>query len=130
MKRLLLVDDDAMLLKAMSRQLSLHFLVTVATGPLVGLELVRAETFDAVISDHEMPEMMGDAFLEQVRELQPGAKRLLMSGGTKADVSGLLSRGVIHHFLAKPFTPEQAQAALAEPTVTWFDVPDFTPTPV
>lgn len=126
--RLLLLDDDPLYLRAVSRMLSKRFSVSATTDPDEALELVANERFDAVISDFEMPGTKGDAFLERVRLISPGVRRILASGSTSVDAYALMRAETIHRFLAKPFLLDEVERCLAD-TSTWFDIPDITPTP-
>lgn len=115
--RILYVDDDALAIKSVARELragaDIH--VTTVTSPLDALELVREATgdeeFDVILSDFSMPEMDGVEFLEETLELQPQAKRLLLTGSPdEPRVQAALRAGLVVQVLAKPVS----SAALRE----------------
>ncbi|WP_041793637.1 chemotaxis protein CheW [Pararhodospirillum photometricum] len=68
-RRILIVDDSAFFLNLMAPMLSVHgYDVTAVDGPEKALALrERGMTFDAIISDIEMPGMNGFQFAESVR---------------------------------------------------------------
>ena len=69
-ERVLLVDDDEVLLKLMLRPLRKRFTMSYATSAEQGLALLRREGEHAVvISDIMMPGMNGIEFLARVRDL-------------------------------------------------------------
>ena len=80
--RILLVDDDSIITR------SLEALIRAETPwepwsfnrPSDALSSLEDRTYHAVISDFLMPEMDGIAFLKQVRESQPIASRILLTG--------------------------------------------------
>jgi CheY-like chemotaxis protein len=69
-KRLLLVDDDARNLFALTKALrSKGFAVEVASDSARALESLNTHRFDAVLTDIMMPEMDGYALIRQIRAL-------------------------------------------------------------
>ena len=80
--------------------------VTATSGRdgLDGLEILRQQAVDLVISDMRMPEMNGAQFLEAVRQESPQTIRLLLTG--YADIASILdaiNRGEIHRYITKPW---------------------------
>ena len=79
MHRLLLVDDEENILRALRRTLTLSDGVTpafeVETFASPAAALLRADEvkFDLVLSDYRMPEMTGVEFLRRFRVKQPDA---------------------------------------------------------
>ncbi|MEZ4340991.1 MAG: ATP-binding protein, partial [Sandaracinaceae bacterium] len=82
--RVLLVDDDARILRAHSRKLASHLDVVTALGPLAALELLRSgEEFDAILADLMMPEMNGLELWRTVTRERPQyrGRFFFVSGG-------------------------------------------------
>jgi PAS domain S-box-containing protein len=81
--RLLVVDDDALVGRALARYLSDYEVVVEPQAQGALERLRRGELYDAILTDLMMPEMSGIQFYEHVRrempELQP--RLLFMSGG-------------------------------------------------
>jgi len=125
MHRILLVDDEPGVLNALSRLLRHTPLVvagqawstrvdTCASGP-EALAKVAECAYDAVVSDFRMPGMNGVDVLRRVRELQPDAARLILSGYT--DLNGLIAAindARIDRFVAKPWNDFEFVSALAQ----------------
>ncbi len=77
---ILLVEDEPKLLRSYSDQLGqAGFEVTEAGGGLEAVHLLKARSFDAVLSDLVMPKVDGLGVLRQVRELGPDVPVILMS---------------------------------------------------
>ena len=102
--RVLCVDDDAQLLAGLGRTLGRHFELHTETNPLSALERLRTDRgFAVVISDMQMPSMLGTAFLKEARALAPNTVRMLLTG--HADLSTALSAvndGFVFRLLVKP----------------------------
>jgi CheY-like chemotaxis protein len=81
--RILVVDDEAPVGRALARYLSEHEVV-LETRAQAGLErLRRGERFDAILTDMMMPEMSGIQFYDHLRRELPELIRrvVFMSGG-------------------------------------------------
>ncbi|MUV59111.1 response regulator [Halogeometricum sp. CBA1124] len=72
-----------------------QFSVTTATSGPAGLRTLMETDFDCVVSDYEMPEMDGLAFLEAVRADHPDLPFVLFTGeGSESVASDAISAGV------------------------------------
>ena len=82
-RRVLLVDDEAALIRAMTRTLGRHFDVVGCTEVQAALtRLEDGEHFDAIITDLMMPDTNGMEFFELVRARHAGlADRMLFTTG-------------------------------------------------
>jgi len=104
------VDDDAALLASLARLLGRRYHVAVAANGRDALAALAGESFDAVISDIDMPVMDGLALRAEVRARFPrlADRVLLMSGGTphwfRIDPT--------IRFIAKPFTSDALEQAV------------------
>ena len=101
----LCVDDETSILSSLRRLFRGrgYEVVTAASGAS-GLEILRRQQVDLVISDMRMPEMNGAEFLEAVRRDWPQTIRLLLTG--YADISSIvdaINRGEIHRYITKPW---------------------------
>lgn len=105
--RVLVIDDEHLLLKAVARLLSRqHEVVTVSSGE-EGLVCLANSSFDGILCDLHLVGMDGEAF---VAALAPStaAKVVFMTGFLDPDARP--SRPV----LEKPFSPQEIFAALEE----------------
>lgn len=112
--RILLVDDDRLLLDGLRRQLRRDFLVETAVGGEEALTCIATQSpFAVVLSDYQMPHMNGAAFLAAVRRVAPDATRMLLTG--QADLAGaaaVINEGGVFRFLLKPIDRETLVGAL------------------
>lgn len=87
MYRIMLVDDEENILKALTRTLRRepNWEVECYTNAEDALRRTRSTLFDAVISDCNMPGSSGIDFLAQLRKVQPDACRILITGMANID---------------------------------------------
>jgi len=80
-QRILFVDDERSILKALERQLfdSDYEIFTAESGE-EGLQILAEQPVDLVISDMRMPGMDGHQFLKKVKNLYPLTTRMILSG--------------------------------------------------
>jgi signal transduction histidine kinase/CheY-like chemotaxis protein len=113
--RVLVVDDEPMMTKAVVRMLkpSGH-VVSVAGSGEEALERLADQTFDVVVSDMGMGAgMNGWQLAEVVRQRWPGMRFLLATGwGSTIDAGEARSKGV-EAVLSKPYHPADLARALA-----------------
>ena len=99
--RILVVDDQPMVRRALSRALEDHC-VLAADGYDGAARILASEPLDVVVSDYEMPGRNGVDVLKTAAELQPEARRVMISGNPPADIKRLVAQGLVHEFHWKP----------------------------
>lgn len=103
--KILLVDDETSVLRALSRVLTYAgYQVVTSPCPIDALAMVKAESFDVIIADYRMPEMNGVAFLRKSQPHQPFACHFILSGDADIDdVIECMNDDVAERFLRKPW---------------------------
>ncbi len=101
----LCVDDEIEVLEALARVFrKSDFKVFTANSGGEGLEMLRQERIDIVISDLKMPEMDGNQFLRKVANTSPEVMRLMLTAFTEIDdVITAINEGRIFGYLQKPW---------------------------
>lgn len=111
MLRILLIDDNAMLRKALRLALTHSgYAVTEAANGEEGLARFREAPVQLVITDIVMPEKEGLETIGELRALAPGLKILAISGGgvgTATDYLFMAKALGAERVLQKPFTEEE-----------------------
>ena len=118
MRRIMLVDDENLVLRALQRVISRRLAdeeVRVETfeDPRAALRRAAEVGFDVVVSDYRMPIMDGVSFLVALKEIQPDTVRLILSA--QADLNALVSainQAELFRFLAKPWLDEELLVAV------------------
>lgn len=102
---LLFVDDEANILASLKRLFRPQgYRILTAESGAQGLEIMGREAIDLVISDMRMPEMNGAQFLEKVREKQPDAVRILLTGYAEIGATiEAINKGQIYRYISKPW---------------------------
>lgn len=105
MYRIMLVDDEPNVLRALERVLAdRHHVIESFSDPESALHRAEECNFDLVLSDYRMPGMDGVTLLTALRVLQPDAMRLILSA--YSDWQALLAainQAEVYRFLAKPW---------------------------
>lgn len=103
--RLLVVDDEPGMLRAVERVLTPLYDVRTARLPSQALEIASTARFDVAIVDVRMPEMDGFALMAKLTGTQPGLDVILMTGSTDERDARLVRaiREKAFFFLTKPF---------------------------
>ncbi len=113
-RRILIVDDEENVLKALRRSLRKEgYELFFANGPREGLELLKQQPVDLVMSDHLMPEMTGLEFLKVVRDRYPDTMRLMLTGHADMQTAiDAINQGEIYRFLTKPWDDTDLKVTL------------------
>jgi len=107
-EKILLVDDDPLILEGYRRSLSREFLMETAQGGEAALKLAN-ETgpYSVVISDMRMPGMDGIQLLSKIKALAPDTIRVMLTGNTEIETAiNAINEGSIFRFLNKPCSKE------------------------
>lgn len=115
-RRILCVDDEALLLKAYRRMLAdVHDVVTALGGRDALLILEKQRDFDLVLCDLQMPEMSGMELHSQVRTLYPelAERFVFVTGGAfSAEAKRFLEQAIT--CLNKPFRIDELLAVIEQ----------------
>lgn len=67
-KRILMIDDDAMMIRLMAKQLAPKYKIIASTSGSDGLAKMESQKPDAVLLDYEMPGFNGEQILKMIHE--------------------------------------------------------------
>jgi CheY-like chemotaxis protein len=115
--QILVVDDEqsiCMLLQDVLTRFG-HSVTTCQDGA-AGIELAGENTFDLVFLDIRMPGMSGLEALKKLRELQPEATFVMITGFAKDDIIDEALQSGAAACLCKPFSLSQVTKLLEEVT--------------
>ena len=111
--RLLVVDDERLVLDVLCDALEDQYPVSATTSPHEALRLLEEMPHEILITDLVMPEMYGMDLLRQAKEIWPTIIGIVMTGfATKDSALAALKEGA-YDLLEKPVLPESLEGAVA-----------------
>lgn len=107
--RIMLVDDEPSILKALRRTLfDLNCEVQTADSAQEALTILQENPADIVVSDMRMPGMDGAEFLTEVATQWPDSERILLTGYSDMESTiAAINKGKINYYLEKPWDDER-----------------------
>ena len=104
--RILIIDDELIVLSAISRSFSRDHEVTTCSDPIDGLTRALNQDFDGILVDMRMPILGGQELCEKLIASRPELehKLVLITGGDVADTTALPVP-----LVWKPITAEDVQ---------------------
>lgn len=104
MKKILVIDDDILVLKAISKLLSIKgFSIKEAHSGVEAIQLLQAEDFDLIISDIRMAEIDGIQVVERLRALGKDTPVILVTGYASENAPVEAYQLGVSDYILKPF---------------------------
>jgi CheY-like chemotaxis protein len=114
--RLLLVDDDPVVLEALNLKLEADgFVCATATDGLEALAVLGQESIDIVILDLQMPNMSGYELIPEIRRDYPHVG-LIVNSGEPEDEFRRLNLPIDAYLQKHAYSPELVTAAIEQAT--------------
>src|SRR4030042_4974176 len=106
--RILVVDDDAIVIKSCKRILEAEgFEVTTVPSADNALEAIRSYDFDLLLIDVKMPRHDGMYLMREVQKTWKDIPTIVMSGYPTPETIGDGLKLGATQFIAKPFRPDE-----------------------
>jgi DNA-binding NtrC family response regulator len=106
----MLVDDEEMIITSLKAflQLETDFDIHAFTDPEEAARFVESNPVDVAVSDYLMPKMNGIQLLGRVKEAQPEASRVLLTGhADKQSAIQAINQVALFQYLEKPWDNAQ-----------------------
>ena len=111
--RILIVDDDKAILNLLSRKLGLlGYLCDTEPDGLKAIHRVKAERYDAVILDVNMPYIKGTEMLYFLRRTAPDIPVVMISGMDSTDIVRKTLREGAYDYLVKPLCLDELEVSV------------------
>jgi HD-like signal output (HDOD) protein/CheY-like chemotaxis protein len=114
MKRILFVDDEQQTLDALRRLLHRRrneWEMVFTSMPRLALGQAESAPFDVVVSEMNLPSMDGATLLARIKQLNPAAARIVLSG--ELDQNAIArALPIAHRFLRKPCDGSVLESAI------------------
>lgn len=119
---ILYIDDEEHNLTAFKAAFRRDFRVHTAISAAKALEIMETleEPFEVIISDQRMPNMTGIEFFTEVKNKDPEAIRILLTG--YADINAVIdgvNKGEIYRYLNKPWHEEELKITIRNAIETY-----------
>jgi response regulator RpfG family c-di-GMP phosphodiesterase len=113
---ILCVDDEPSILNALNRLLRKErYDLLFANSGKEGLEILKENQVQMVISDQRMPGMSGTDFLAIVKDTYPDALRVILTGYSDIDsITESINKGNIYKFFFKPWNDLQLKSEIRQ----------------
>ncbi|MEE3193953.1 MAG: response regulator, partial [Candidatus Poribacteria bacterium] len=105
---ILCVDSDEEILVDLKQNLEIvGYRVFTSNDGEQGLEIIKNERPNVIISDQRIPSISESIFLQETRNILPDAMRILLTTQTDLDeIIDAINLGSIHKFILKPWQPD------------------------
>lgn len=115
-RRILVVDDDALVVNSVARMLGEHYDAYTACSGSEALDSMNDNgPYAALIADLNMPSMDGATFLSRACAIAPETPRILLTGYPDAELATrAIKAGRVSAFLTKPCTAATLRWAVDE----------------
>jgi DNA-binding response OmpR family regulator len=113
--KLLLVDDSPMMTRFLELFLSENYQVTSCLSPVDALDKIsHGYTPDMIVTDLQMPEMSGSAFIKAMRKLFAECPIIAISGLKESSSRLKTLEAGADDFVPKPFHPAELKVRIAK----------------
>lgn len=112
--RILFVDDDPFILRALSRALELDFELETALSAYDAIEMLETDgPFRVVVTDINMPGMTGIELTKVIAERWPGTICMILSGNQEAETEARVNElANVVRFLHKPTANQEVASCI------------------
>ena len=107
LEHILVVEDDEFMRASLETELKIAgYRVSLAESGEQAIELAHTQHFDLVVCDIRMPGINGLDTLSALREMQPSARNIVMTGYADADAPIKAVKLKVDDYLMKPFSAD------------------------
>lgn len=113
--KILFVDDEEFVLNAIKRLfMDESYTLLTARSAEQGIEILKKEDPQIIVSDYRMPGMNGIDFLKKVFLLRPDSVRIVLSGYADTSiVVQAINEGQIYKLIPKPWNDDELKIAIS-----------------
>jgi PAS domain S-box-containing protein len=116
-KTILLIDDEKLVRDMTARLLErLGYKVLSASGGREGIELFRGhrQEIECVLLDMTMPDLNGEETFQQIYQVEPNVRVIVMSGYSEKEVLRHFKTDSLRGFVQKPYRPGELREKLEQ----------------
>ncbi len=111
--KILYVDDEEQNLISFKYLFKKNFDIHLASSAEEGMEILKSEQIQIILTDQKMPKTTGVEFLKGIATVYPDPIKILLTGYTDiGTVIEAINLGEIYRYMTKPFQPEEMLVTL------------------
>jgi len=111
--RILYIDDEEHNLTSFNSTFRRDYEIHLATSGQMGLDIMKNNNIQLVITDQRMPEMTGVEFLEKILPLYPDCMRIVLTGFSDMEaIIQSINKGRIYHYITKPWNRDELKITI------------------
>lgn len=113
--QIMIIDKDKFVRESLSTFFCKGpFQLLIFKSACEGLNALKHQDIDVVVSDYCLPDMDGLTFLKQVAREKPGIPRVLMATMTNDEITLGVARAGIERFIEKPISVDALETIIKE----------------
>ena len=113
--KVLYVDDEFINLELFRLNFEFELDVIISESAKEGLEILRNQHIDVVVSDLKMPEMDGIEFIREIKKLTPDKICILLTAYVESDAMlQAINEDLIFKYIIKPWKREDLKQIIDE----------------
>jgi len=107
-KKVLYVDDEVINLELFNINFRNDFSILVADSAQKGLEILKTEEINVIISDLKMPHMNGIDFIERIKHENPEKVCILLTAFMESEVMlRAINEELVYRYIMKPWKKDE-----------------------
>ena len=107
-KKILIIDDDILILKSIEKQLkNQNFNLCIVSNPVLAVKLAFEKEFDLILTDINMYPVNGFEILKKIRAYRPGIPVIVITGSCDENTKNTMKELGCSDFLVKPIRKKQ-----------------------
>ncbi len=112
--RILLVDDEPNIIKALTRVFSQeNYTILTAANGQEALDVLAKEPVQVMISDYKMPVINGGELMKRAKLMYPDTIRIMLTGHADVNaVMGAIKEGAVYKFILKPWNDDDLRVTV------------------
>ncbi len=110
---ILYVDDEQHNLNSFKATFRREYKIYIAKSGVEGLDIMRKQDVQLIISDQRMPEMTGVQFLEKIRPEYPDSIRMILTGFSDVEaIIDAINNGQVFRYITKPWNETELRMTI------------------
>lgn len=110
---ILYVDDEPKNLTSFKAVFRRHYRVYVAESAQEGIEVMKNNAIQLVITDQRMPNITGVEFLEKIAHKYPDVTRIILTGYSDVEaIINAINKGQVYKYITKPWKKDELKLTI------------------